>query len=72
MKNKSYAVLGLGKFGSSVAREMTEAGAEVLAVDIDEERVHEMASIVACAVKADVSFLSRTEDTISTQSLHRR
>lgn len=61
MKNKSYAVLGLGKFGSSVAREMTEAGAEVLAVDIDEERVHEMASIVACAVKADVCDVETIE-----------
>ena len=61
MKNKSYAVLGLGKFGSSVAREMTEAGAEVLAVDIDEERVHEMDSIVACAVKADVCDVETIE-----------
>ena len=30
---KSVAVLGLGKFGSSVARALTKGGAEVLAVD---------------------------------------
>lgn len=54
MSKKSYAVLGLGRFGASVAKEMSKAGAEVLAVDMDEDRVHELASIVTCAVKADV------------------
>lgn len=54
MKEKSYAVIGLGKFGTSIAEELSRAGAEVLAVDNDEERVHELASIVTCAVKADV------------------
>lgn len=54
MKEKSYAVIGLGKFGTAIAEELSRAGAEVLAVDNDEERVHELASIVTCAVKADV------------------
>ena len=34
---KSVAVLGLGKFGSSVARALTKGGAEVLAVDKNED-----------------------------------
>lgn len=51
---KSYAVLGLGNFGMSIATELEKAGAEVLVVDIDEERVHDMADMVTCAVKADV------------------
>lgn len=54
MKKKSFAVLGLGKFGRSVAREMACAGADVLAVDIDEEHVHGIADVAACAMVVDV------------------
>ena len=38
--NKSYAVFGLGRYGRSVAKELVENGAEVLAVDIDEDIVN--------------------------------
>ncbi len=51
---KSYAVFGLGKFGQSVALELSQMGADVLAVDIDEERVAEVANDVTCAVRADI------------------
>lgn len=54
MEKRSYAVIGLGRFGAAIATELAKAGAEVLAVDKDEERVHELSSIVTCAVKADV------------------
>lgn len=54
MKKKSYAVLGLGKFGTSMAMELAKAGAEVLAVDMNEENVHNIAEAVTCAVQADV------------------
>lgn len=50
-----YAVLGLGKFGMSVAKELADAGVEVLAVDKREEAVHEIADIVAYAAIADVT-----------------
>lgn len=33
--NKSYAVFGLGRYGRSVAKELVQSGAEVLAVDRD-------------------------------------
>ena len=52
--NKSFAVIGLGKFGESIARELASAGADVLAVDINKERVHALADIVTCAVTVDV------------------
>ena len=52
---RSVAVLGLGKFGSSVARALTKGGAEVLAVDKNEDLVREIADEVTCAVCADVS-----------------
>lgn len=54
MKIKTCAVLGLGKFGMSIAEELARAGAEVMAVDIIEERVHAIADRVTHAVVADV------------------
>lgn len=52
---KSIAVFGLGKFGSSIARNLMSGGAEVLAVDKNEDLVREIAEEVTCAVCADVS-----------------
>lgn len=52
--DKSFAVFGLGKFGRSVATELANAGADVLAVDNDKERVHAVADIVTCAVAVDI------------------
>ena len=51
---KSFAVIGLGKFGRSVAIELANTGADVLAVDIDKERVHSVANFVTCAVAVDI------------------
>lgn len=51
--NKSIVVFGLGRFGKSIAIELANAGADVLAIDSDKERVHEVADIVTCAIKAD-------------------
>lgn len=53
-QKQSFAVIGLGKFGSSVALELAAAGAQVLAIDIDEERVADIAEYVTYAVRADV------------------
>lgn len=52
---KQFAVIGLGRFGSSVARTLAQAGAEVLAIDSEEERVQELAPIVTHAVQADAT-----------------
>ena len=38
--NKTYAVLGLGRYGKAVAEELVNNGAEVLAVDIDQNNVN--------------------------------
>ena len=51
---QKYAVIGLGKFGQSVARELAQSGADVLAVDINEDKVREIATAVSCAVCADL------------------
>ncbi|QQY80372.1 trk system potassium uptake protein TrkA [Keratinibaculum paraultunense] len=52
---KQFAVIGCGRFGSSVAETLYELGHEVLAIDINEERVQEISDRVTCAVQADVS-----------------
>ncbi|NLU40891.1 MAG: TrkA family potassium uptake protein [Firmicutes bacterium] len=52
---KQYAVIGLGRFGSSVARTLSDLGHEVLAIDIDEERVQQVEGFVTHAVQADAT-----------------
>jgi len=53
MKRKEFAVIGLGRFGGSICRTLSEQGMEVLAIDIDEDRVNEFASIASHAVVGD-------------------
>lgn len=50
---KQVAVIGLGRFGSSVARTLAESGCEVLGVDVDEIRVKAIADQVTDAVCAN-------------------
>lgn len=52
---KQYVVIGLGRFGSSVTRHLSQFGREVLAIDIDEEKVRRMASEATHAVQADTT-----------------
>ncbi len=53
--SKSIAVLGLGRFGGSLVRSLYDLGADVLAVDRDEEKVQAIAAYCTSAVCADVS-----------------
>jgi trk system potassium uptake protein len=50
---KQFAVIGLGRFGSSVAKTLSQMSFEVLAIDDREERIQEMSAIVTHAVQAD-------------------
>lgn len=50
---KQFAVIGMGRFGLSVARTLSNLGFEVLAIDSNEQRTQEVASIVTHAVTAD-------------------
>ena len=50
---KSYIVIGLGRFGSEVARRLHELGCEVLAVDNHSELVQQISADVTHAVVAD-------------------
>ena len=55
MAKKEFVVFGLGRFGLSVATTLAEGGCEVMAVDDDEEKIHEIADYVTYAVRADVT-----------------
>lgn len=47
---KEFAVIGLGRFGGSICKELMELGMEVMVIDKNEERVNEYANIVSHAV----------------------
>ena len=50
MNQKKFAVIGLGYFGFNLALRLSEAGAEVIAVDHHQDRIDELAEKVALAV----------------------
>lgn len=53
MDNHKFAVIGLGLFGTSIARKLAAEGAEVLAIDRDLDRVEDIKDDVAYAVALD-------------------
>jgi len=55
MKSKQFIVIGLGKFGQSVAKTLYQLGYDVLAVDDDETIVQEIADQVTHAVQMDAT-----------------
>lgn len=55
VNNKTYAVFGLGRYGNAVAKELVSNGAEVLAVDIDQEKVNEAVKEIPFCKCADVT-----------------
>lgn len=50
---KSYIVIGLGRFGQTLARQLCALGAEVLAMDIHNDLVQQVADEVTHAVVGD-------------------
>lgn len=50
---KSYVVVGLGRFGSEVARQLYRCGCEVLALDVKNELVQQISQDVTHAAVAD-------------------
>ena len=60
--NKTYAVFGLGRYGLSVAKELVNNGAEVIAVDSNENIVNTVSTelpFCKCADTTDVEVLKR-------------
>ena len=55
---KTFAVIGLGRFGEVVARQLAELGREVLVIDQAEESVQKLSDLVTHAVVADAKDIS--------------
>lgn len=51
---KSYAIIGLGRFGMPLAKTLAQAGEEVIGIDKDEDRVRELRDYT------DYAFVTKT------------
>ena len=54
MKEK-FAVIGLGLLGTGISRSLAEKGAEVLAIDMDVEKVENIKDEVAVSIALDAT-----------------
>ena len=52
---KEFVVIGLGRFGGSIVKELVTQGANVMAIDSSSERVDDFAQIATQAVVADTT-----------------
>ncbi|RME08523.1 MAG: TrkA family potassium uptake protein [Aquificota bacterium] len=52
---KLFGVIGLGRFGFNVAKTLAEGGAEVIACDVDEEKVKQISELVHQAFILDAT-----------------
>ncbi len=52
---KQYVVIGLGRFGTSVAKTLVDQDAEVLVIDANEEKINQALSYATHAVQADAT-----------------
>ena len=50
---RQFAVIGLGRFGSSIAKTLSEKGKEVIGIDSREQIVQEMSEVISQAVCVD-------------------
>ena len=53
--HKTYAVLGLGRYGRAVAEKLVNSGAEVLAVDVDQSNVNNAIETIPICKCADIT-----------------
>lgn len=55
MKKRQFGVIGLGNFGFSLAKTLSEKGCEVLCIDQDMDKVQEIKDIVINSIQADAT-----------------
>lgn len=55
MKKDQYVVFGLGRFGTALTKALYDYGAEVLAIDVDEDAVNDISPYCTHAVCADAT-----------------
>lgn len=54
-KKRTYAIFGLGRYGTAVAKELVDSGMEVIAVDSNQKIVNDAASYLPVCKCADVT-----------------
>jgi trk/ktr system potassium uptake protein len=52
---RTFAVIGLGRFGAAVATTLTELGQEVIGIDASEDKVRELADVIHHAIELDAT-----------------
>jgi trk system potassium uptake protein TrkA len=52
---RQFAIIGLGRFGTSLALRLAEMGREVLVIDKSEDRIQDVSEVVTQAVKVDAT-----------------
>lgn len=52
---KQFLVIGLGRFGASVAVTLTEAGHSVVGIDQSEDRIQRISEVIADVIKCDAT-----------------
>ena len=50
---KSFCIIGLGKFGISLAKTLADEGKQVMVIDTDADKINELADVVTQAVIGD-------------------
>ena len=55
MATRRFAVIGLGRFGSTLARGLAASGQEVIAIDSGQELIEELQDVVDQAVRLDAT-----------------
>jgi trk system potassium uptake protein TrkA len=54
-ENRQFAIIGLGRFGSNMAKALHKMGYEVLAIDKDMQKVQEFSNEFTHVVQADAT-----------------
>ena len=65
---RQFAVIGLGRFGYSVAESLVQKGCEVLAIDREEAKIQAISDIATFAVQCDATD-ERALKAVSTQNV---
>jgi trk system potassium uptake protein len=55
MTRQSFAVIGLGRFGSAMARTLVELGQDVIGIDANEDNVQRVAEFLESVVRLDAT-----------------
>ncbi len=61
--SKSFVVIGLGRFGSNIARALAEKGFEVIVIDTDETEIQEFSEVVSHSFVLDATDEKALKDT---------